>query len=108
MCEGRDLTAITQVRGSGFIWGLQSRFPFPGETWAALREMDLAGRVAAINDPDTAARLVAEGTPAAADRKRLEKVFYMESGETPNSNASPAPTRESGLRHSRRTGSTRA
>ena len=88
MCAGRDLTAITQVRGSGFMWGLQSRFPFPGETWAALRKMDLAGRLAAINDPETAARLVAEGTPAASDRKRLENVFYMGSGETPNYTAS--------------------
>ena len=32
-----DLTAITQVRGSGFMFGLQSNLPVQGETWGKLR-----------------------------------------------------------------------
>ena len=82
LCEGRDITAITHVRGSGFLWGLQSRFPFRGETWDALRKMDLAGRLKAINHAETAAKLVAEVKPGNADG--LERVFYMGSGDTPN------------------------
>ena len=88
LCDGRDVTAITHVRGSGFIWGLQSHFPFRGKTWDSLREMDLSGRLAAINDPETAARLVAEVRPVAGKRDGLENVFYMGSGATPDYTAS--------------------
>ena len=83
LCKGRDITAITQVRGSGFIFGLQSNLPFAGETWKMLRKLDLAGRLAAINDADTAAKLVEEGigTPRRFD---LKQVFYLGDGETPD------------------------
>lgn len=87
LCEGRDITAITHVRGSGFMWGLQSHFPFRGETWDALRKMDLAGRLKAINDPETVAKLMAEVRPGNQDG--LENVFYMGSGETPEYTSSP-------------------
>lgn len=89
LCEGRDITAITHVRGSGFIWSLQSHFPFRGETWDALRKKDLAGRIEAINDSETATRLVAEVKPTAGKRDGLENVFYMGSGATPEYTASP-------------------
>ncbi|MCZ6855236.1 MAG: amidohydrolase family protein, partial [Gammaproteobacteria bacterium] len=64
ICDGRDITAITQVRGSGFMFGLQSTLPFPGETWESIRKLDLAGRLAAINEADTAAKLIEEGKSA--------------------------------------------
>ena len=78
-----DLTAITQVRGSGFMFGLQSNLPVQGETWDALRKMDLTGRLKAIRDPETRAKLVAEGK----DMKRrfpMTNVFYLGDDETPN------------------------
>ena len=78
-----DLTAITQVRGSGFMFGLQSNLPVQGETWDALRKMDLPGRLAAIRNPETRAKLVAEGK----DMKRrfpMTNVFYLGDDETPN------------------------
>ena len=83
LCEGRDITAITQVRGSGYIFGLQSNLPFPGETWKKLRKMDLSGRLAAIRDSETAAKLVEEGQP---ERRPfdLRLVFYLGDGETPD------------------------
>ena len=37
----RDITAITQVRGSGFMFGLQSNVPFQGEAWSQLRKHEL-------------------------------------------------------------------
>ena len=83
LCKHGDITAITQVRGSGFMFGLQSALPVQGETWGALRKMRLAERLTAIRDPDTRAKLVAEGR----EMKRqlpLGNVFYLGDGESPN------------------------
>ena len=78
-----DLTAITQVRGSGFMFGLQSNLPVQGETWDALRKMDLAGRLNAIRNPETRAKLIAEGKDM---RRRfpMTNVFYLGDDDTPN------------------------
>ena len=83
LCEHGDLTAITQVRGSGFMFGLQSALPVQGETWDALRKGTLAERLAAIRDTETRAKLIAEGK-ASKSRLPLANVFYLGSGETPN------------------------
>jgi len=83
ICDGRDITAITQVRGSGFMFGLQSALPFQGETWDAVRKLDLAGRLTAINDVDTAAKLVDEGK-SAKFRFDLKLVFSLGDGKTPD------------------------
>ena len=83
LCEHGDLTAITQVRGSGFMFGLQSALPVQGETWDALRKAPLADRLAAIRDAETRAKLIAEGK-ASKSRLPLANVFYLGSGETPN------------------------
>ena len=83
LCEHGDLTAITQVRGSGFMFGLQSALPVQGETWDAVRKMKLPERLAAIRKPETRAKLVAEGK-ATKNRFPLSNVFYLGNGETPN------------------------
>ena len=83
LCEHGDLTAITQVRGSGFMFGLQSNLPVQGETWDALCKMDLAGRLAAIRDADTRAKLIAEGKDM-KHRFPMTNVFYLGDAETPN------------------------
>ena len=83
LCKHGDLTAITQVRGSGFMFGLQSALPVQGETWDKVRKMPLAERLTAIRDADTRAKLVAEGR----DMKRrfpMTNVFYLGDGESPN------------------------
>ena len=61
LAEGRDLTAICQVKGTGFMFGMQCSLPFRGPTWENIRALDLKGRVAAIKDPATAAKLIEEG-----------------------------------------------
>ena len=43
------------------MFGLQSNLPIQGETWNEIRKLDLEGRLAAINDADTRAKLLAEG-----------------------------------------------
>jgi N-acyl-D-aspartate/D-glutamate deacylase len=80
LAEGRDLTAICQVKGTGFMFGLQCSLPFRGETWEKVRALDLAGRVAAIADPETRAKLIAEGET----RLPLEHTYYIGDAETPN------------------------
>jgi N-acyl-D-aspartate/D-glutamate deacylase len=87
MCAGRDMTAITQVRASGMIYGLQAGLPVHGAAWSRLRRLPtLADRVAALGDPEFHAQLMADakangfkqnlGTP-------VEKMFYLGDGRTP-------------------------
>ena len=83
LCKDRDITAITQVRGSGFMFGLQSNLPVPGSTWDELRKMDLDGRIKAINDDATLAKLITEGK-GQNTRFPLDNVFYLGNGAVPN------------------------
>ena len=83
-----DLTAITQVRGSGFMFGLQSNLPVQGETWAKVREQNLEARLAAIRDPETREKLVDEGVNMQR-RFPMTNVFYLGDGESPNYTAPP-------------------
>ncbi|HVN29885.1 MAG TPA: amidohydrolase family protein [Candidatus Binataceae bacterium] len=89
LCEGRDITAITQVRGSGFIFGLQSNIPFAGATWDELRKGNLAARVAAINNPQIAARLIEEGKAKRSTWIDMNQVFYMGAGPSPDYATAP-------------------
>ena len=83
-----DLTAITQVRGSGFMFGLQSNLPVQGETWDKLRKQNLEQRLAAIRDPETCERLVDEGL-AMKRRFPMTNVFYLGDGESPDYTTPP-------------------
>ncbi len=89
MRAGRDMTAISQVRGSGFMFGLQSRLPVQGETWDRLRGLDLAGRLAALEDADTRAALVREARATAATPLPIDQVYYLGAGETPDYTVPP-------------------
>jgi N-acyl-D-aspartate/D-glutamate deacylase len=80
LCEGRDLTAISQVKGTGFMFGLQCSLPFRGEAWDKLRAMDFKGRIAAIRDTDFCEQLVAEGDT----RLPLQNTYYLGTGDVPN------------------------
>jgi N-acyl-D-amino-acid deacylase len=84
LCEGRDLTAISQVKGTGFMFGLQCSLPFRGQTWDKVRAMDLKGRVTAINDPEIARMLTTEGDT----RIPLQNTYYLGIDEVPNLTAS--------------------
>ena len=83
-----DLTAITQVRGSGFMFGLQSNLPVQGETWAKLRKQNLEERLAAIRDPEIREKLVDEGLNMQR-RFPMTNVFYLGDGESPNYTSPP-------------------
>ena len=83
LAEGRDVTAISHVRGSGYIFGLQSNLPVQGETWSELSKLDFDGRLSAINDPVTAAKLLEEAKAPKATQIPLERVFYLGDDDTP-------------------------
>ncbi len=84
MRAGRDMTAISQVRGSGFLFGLQSRLPVQGETWERLRGMDLAERLSALQDADTRAAALREARAEGATPIPMDHVYYLGAGETPD------------------------
>ena len=88
ICVGRDITAITQVRGSGMIYGLQASLPVRGAAWGRVQRMkSLTERLAALDDPQTLDAMIEEarnngfkenlGTP-------VERVFYMGTGASPD------------------------
>lgn len=87
LCAGRDMTAITQVRGSGLIFGLSATLPGRGAAWMRLRQLGFTARLAATNDPQTAAALV-EDAKREGFREILghgvDKIFYMGAGTTPD------------------------
>ncbi len=83
LCEGGlDITAVTQPRGSGFIFGLQSMLPVGGHSWGELRRKDFAGRLAAIRDPDFCHKLIEDANRAKRSAPP-EQVFWMGTDETP-------------------------
>lgn len=83
LCEGRDITAISHVRGSGFMFGLQSNLPIKGTTWSEIKKLDLAGRLDAIKDNETYAKLVDEAKQPKSCQIPLQQVFYLGSGDQP-------------------------
>jgi N-acyl-D-aspartate/D-glutamate deacylase len=84
LCEGRDITAISHVRGSGYMFGLQAGLPVKGATWRKVASLDLAGRLAAISDPQTAADLVAEAKESGSTQIPLERTFFLGAGDVPD------------------------
>jgi N-acyl-D-aspartate/D-glutamate deacylase len=84
LCEGDlDISAVTQPRGSGFIFGLQGMLPVGGHRWRELRGMGFAGRLAAIEDPDFCHELI-EAAKAGAKSAPPQQLYWMGSGDTPN------------------------
>jgi N-acyl-D-aspartate/D-glutamate deacylase len=84
LCEGRDVTAISHVRGSGYLWGLQSGLPFRGETWRELYELDFDDRLAAIQDEAFSKRLIAESKDPKCSRVPIDRCYFLGAGETPD------------------------
>jgi len=92
--DGRDITAVSQPRGTGFVFGLQSRVPahnmwaqkrFYGPVWEALGAADLAGRLAMLRDGETRAKLVAEAKAIPEEKVYwLPATYWMGSTETPD------------------------
>jgi N-acyl-D-aspartate/D-glutamate deacylase len=81
---GLDITAVTQPRGSGFVFGLPGLLPAGGRSWSELRRMDFAGRRTAIHDADFCARLVKDASGDGVRSAPPEQVFWMGTDEAPH------------------------
>jgi N-acyl-D-amino-acid deacylase len=88
-CSHRDVTAITQVRGSGFMFGLQSNLPIAGATWHELRARSFRDRLGAINEPEFSAKLLAEAKRENSTFVDMSHVFYLGADVSPDYTAAP-------------------
>jgi len=81
--DGLDVSCVAIPRGSGFVTGIVNVLPWRGGAWRELAEKDFAGRLAALDDPATVARLVDD---AKADTNGLSRVpmFYLGDGDSPD------------------------
>ncbi len=81
--KGLDVNAIAIPRSSGFVTGLQAYLPWRGGPWNELFELDFDARLAAIQDAEFAARLVAQ----AKEKGPLiseDMIYYLGDGDKPN------------------------
>ena len=85
--EGRNITAISHTRGSGFMFGLQSGIPIQGPTWDELREKDFNARLEAINNETFCKALVAEARESKSCHIPLQKVYFLGLDEIPDHNS---------------------
>jgi len=85
--EGRNITATSHTRGSGFMFGLQSGLPIQGPTWDELREKDFDARLEAINNETFCKSLVAEAREPKSCHIPLQRVYFLGLDETPNHNS---------------------
>ncbi|HIG40263.1 MAG TPA: amidohydrolase [Gammaproteobacteria bacterium] len=84
LCEGRDITAISHVRGSGYMFGLQADLPVGGVTWRYVAKMSRADRLSAICDDETATKMVEEAKQPKSTGVPFEAVFFLGAGDRPD------------------------
>lgn len=82
--KGRNITAISHTRGSGYMFGLQADLPFKGSSWDKLRAKNLAERLDAIGDDEFCSQLVAEAREPNSCGIPLQKVYFLGFDEVPN------------------------
>jgi len=88
LCKGRDITAISHVRGSGYLFGLQAGLPVGGDTWREVAALDPAGRLEAITNEETSAKMVEEAKRPKSTGIPFGSVFFLGSDERPDYAAS--------------------
>ena len=82
--EGLNVTSVTVPRSGGGVGGLSTDNFFRTPAWIELRKHDLAGRLAAIRNPETRARLVDEvKAQGSAVEEGLKRWFYMGEASRP-------------------------
>lgn len=84
LCDGRDITAISHVRGSGYLFGLQSGLPFRGQTWRELTGMEFDERLAAIGDDEFASRLIEEAKEPKGSHVPVDQCYFLGAAEAPD------------------------
>ena len=82
LSEGRDISGVAQVRGSGALLGLHAIMPFSGKAGAELREADLNGKLHALADPTFRNTLVESARKNT--RFNVDNVYYLGDGQSPD------------------------
>ena len=73
-----NVTSVTVPRSGGRVGGLTTENTFRTPAWNELRKLDVAGRLSAIQNPDTRARLVGEVKAGGVRRiEAMKNWFYM-------------------------------
>ena len=81
--KGLDVSGVAIPRGSGFVSGLRATLPWNLGAWRELAALDFDGRLRAIRDESTFARLVAD---AKRDEGHFSKVpkYWLGDGPAPD------------------------
>ena len=82
--EGLDVSGLTLPRSGGFVSGLQTDALFPTPAWGEIRKLGFAERLAAIQDADTRAKLVAEAQEVPEIEQRARGVFWLGNADRPH------------------------
>ena len=85
--KGRNVTGIAHTRGSGYLFGLQSRLPVRGANWETLRAMNFEQRLGAINDGAFCEQLVIQARQPKSTSLPMQKVYSLGMNEAPNHNS---------------------
>lgn len=83
LAEGRDVTAISHVRGSGFMFGLQTRIPVKGASWDELNAKPMAEKLSALKDSVFVAALVEEAKQPRSCGIPLNITYFLGSDDRP-------------------------
>jgi N-acyl-D-aspartate/D-glutamate deacylase len=81
--EGLDVNGVAIPRGSGFVAGLVNTLPWHVGAWGEFRRLDFAGRLAALDDPDTFAALVRDAEAEDGVWANVP-LHWIGDGDTPN------------------------
>ncbi len=82
--EGLDVSGLTLPRSGGFVSGLCTDALFPTPAWGEIRKLGFAERLAAIQDADTRAKLVAEAQEVPEIEQRARGVFWLGNADRPH------------------------
>jgi N-acyl-D-aspartate/D-glutamate deacylase len=81
--DGLDVNGVAIPRGSGFVAGLVNTLPWSAGAWGRLAELDFEGRLAALEDPETVASLVADARSDSSFFSRIP-LYWLGDGDSPD------------------------
>ena len=81
--KGIDVYALTLPRSGGFLSGLKTDILFPTPAWKELRKLGFDARLAAIRDPQTREKLVAETRDNSQFAEGAKQYFWLGDEDRP-------------------------
>ncbi len=83
--QGRDISGVAQVRGSGALIGLQGYVPGKlGEAWRKLSELDVPAKLVAIRDTSFREKLITDARASEGDWLPVSWMYYLGNGTSPD------------------------